>query len=233
MHAIVRKGKGEYYVSVVLGYYSDDSTDVFTNYYIVLNEEKNKIVKQSSFNPIRKPHLDSMILLIDDNQTDWIIQEDGYGCINLFDKKTLLDYALGKEIPLDLLKQCKELDSQYMYSEYNEIKNQTDIDRFMLVSGEFHDARILESQLLDDGTLKVTFDGLWGCNMEMFFSGNLSYCTESRNPEYWDPYWLGSSMYIDNNMIVFVDDEDVELEDISDDYCWFKAEKVIYHIIPK
>jgi len=233
MHAIVRKGNGKYYISVILGCYNDASNDYTHRYFIVLNEEKDKIIRQPMFNPKKKPHLDQMVLLIDDNQNDWIIQEDGYGCINLFDKKNLLDYALGKDIPLNLLKQCKELDSEYIYSEYNEIKNQKDIDRFMLVSGGFHDARILESQLLNDGTFKVTFDGLWGCNIEMYFIGNVSYCIESRNPEYWDPYWLGSSMYIDNNMVVFVDDEDVELKDIDDNYCWFKAEKVTYRIIPE
>ena len=34
-------------------------------------------------------------------------------------------------------------------------------------------------------------------------------------------------------VVVFVDDEDVELKDIDDNYCWFKAEKVIYRIIPE
>lgn len=67
------------------------------------------------FNPDKKPHLDQMVLLIDDNQNDWVLQEDGYCCVNLFDKKNLLDYALGKDIPLDLIKQCKKLDSEYMY----------------------------------------------------------------------------------------------------------------------
>ena len=71
-------------------------------------------IEDAMFNPKKKPYLDQMVLLIDDNQNDWIIQDDGYGCINLFDKKNLLDYALGKDIPLNLLKQCKELDSEYM-----------------------------------------------------------------------------------------------------------------------
>ena len=96
MHAIVRKGNGEYYTSVILGCY-DDSNDYTHRYFIVLNESKDKITKQAMFNPDKKPHLDQMVLLIDDNQNDWIMQEDGYGCINLFDKKTLLDYDFGKE----------------------------------------------------------------------------------------------------------------------------------------
>lgn len=233
MHAIIRKGNGEYYISVILGCYEEPSKDYTHRYFIVLNEEKDKIIKQPMFNPNKKPYLDQMVLLIDDDQNNWIIQEDEYGCVNLFDKKALLDYAHGKDIPLDLIKQCKELDSKYVYSEYNEIKNQADIDRFMLVSGGFHDARILESQMLDDGTFKVTFDGLWGCNMEMYFSGNLSYCIDNRNPEFWNPYWLGSNMFIDNNMIVFVDAEDVDLDEINNEYCWFKAEKVIYRVVPE
>jgi len=234
MHAIVRKGNGEYYISVILGCYDDTPNDYkHSRYFIVLNEEKDKIVKQPMFNPDKKPYLDQMVLLIDDNQSNWIMREDGYGCVNLFNKKSLLEYANGKDIPSREINQCKELDCQYVYSEYNEIKTQTDIDRFMLVSGGFHDAHILKSQLLDDGTLKVTFDGLWGCTIEMYFSGKLSYCIESRNPEHCDPYWLGSNMFINDDMIVFVDDEDVELNEINDEYCWFKAENVTYRVVPE
>lgn len=234
MHAIVRKGNGKYHISVVLGCYDDTPEDYkHSRYFIVLNEEKDKIIKQPMFNPDKKPYLDQMVLLIDDNQSNWVIQEDGYGCVNLFNKERLLEYADGKHIPSREINQCKELDSQYVYSEFNEIKTQADIDRFMLVSGGFHDARILKSQLLDDGTLKVTFGGLWGCAIEMYFSGKLSYCIESRNPEYSDPYWLGSNMFINDDMIVFVDDEEVELNEITDEYCWFKAENVTYRVIPE
>ena len=46
MHAIVRKGNGEYYISVILGCYDDTPNDYkHSRYFIVLNEEKDKIIK--------------------------------------------------------------------------------------------------------------------------------------------------------------------------------------------
>jgi len=234
MHAIIRQGDGRYYTSVVLACYDDSPNEHgYGRYFIVLNEEKNKIIKQLMYNPAKKPYIDTIVLLIDDKQTDWNVDNDGYGCVNLFTKSALLEYSQGKDIPDDLLEKCKNLDSCYNYKEYNTIDNQEDIERFMLVSGCFHDASIQETELLEDETLRVLFEGLWGCSIEMFFSGNVSYCTESRNPKLYDPYWFGASIIIDNGMIIFVDEEDVELEDINDNYCWFKAEKLVYRVIPE
>ena len=56
MHAIVRKGNGEYYISVILGCYDDASNDYTHRYFIVLNEEKDKIIRQPMFNP-EKNHI--------------------------------------------------------------------------------------------------------------------------------------------------------------------------------
>ena len=233
MYAIIRKGNKEYYTSAVFGFYDDNpNKNGFCKYYIVLNEEKNKLIKKKLFNPKKKPYYDLTILLLNDYQHDWNIDENGYGCVNFLNKDLIEEIVRGKNIPDKLLKKCIDIDSQYSYKEYHEINDQKDVDNLMLVSGCFHDARILEVKELDN-TLKVMFDGIWGCNIEMIFAGNISYCIESRNPEEYDPYWFGSSMFIDDNMIIFVDDEDVELKDINDNYCWFKAEKVTYRIIPE
>ncbi len=234
MHAIIRKGNKEYYTSAVFGFYDDNpNKSGFCKYVIVFNEEKTKLIKKKMFNPKKKPYYDLTVLLLDDCQNDWDVDTNGYGCVNFLNIDLVEEIVQGKNISNELLKKCKDIDSQYVYYEYNEINTQTDIDKLMLVSGGFHDARIFEMKELEDGILKVVFDGIWGCNIEMTFYGNVSYCTESRNPEEWDPYWFGSSMFIDNGRIVFVDDEDVELKDINDNYCWFKAEKVTYHIIPE
>ena len=234
MYAIIRKGNKECYTSAVFGFYNDNpNKNGFCSYYIVFNEEKTKLIKKKMFNPKKKPYCDLTVLLLDDCQNNWDVDTNGYGCVNFLSVDLVEEIVQGKNISNELLKKCKDIDSQYVYHEYNEINSQTDIDKLMLVSGGFHDARIFEMKELEDGILKVVFDGIWGCNIEMTFKGNVSYCTESRNPEEWDPYWFGSSMFIDNGMIVFVDDEDVELKDINDNYCWFKSEKVIYRVVPE
>ena len=47
MHAIVRKGKGEFYTSAVLGYYSDKESEYnYGAYYIVMDEGKEHLIQQ-------------------------------------------------------------------------------------------------------------------------------------------------------------------------------------------
>ena len=204
MHAIIRKGNKEYYTSAVFGFYDDNpNKSGFCKYFIVFNEEKTKLIKKKMFNPKKKPYYDLTVLLLDDCQNDWDVDTNGYGCVNFLNIDLVEEIVQGKNISNELLKKCKDIDSQYVYYEYNEINTQTDIDKLMLVSGGFHDARIFEMKELEDGILKVVFDGIWGCN------------------------------FIDNGRNVFVDEEDVELKDINENYCWFKAEKVTYHIIPE
>ncbi len=50
MHAIVRKGNGEFYTSAVFGYYSDNKSEYkYGAYYIILDEDKEHLVKKEVF----------------------------------------------------------------------------------------------------------------------------------------------------------------------------------------
>lgn len=57
--------------------------------------------------------------------------------------------------------------------------------------------------------LYVLFDGTWGCKIELWFEGNVSYSTESRNPEEYDPYRSGSTLIMSNGYFILVDDENM------------------------
>lgn len=61
----------------------------------------------------------------------------------------------------------------------------------------------------------MLFDGVWGCKIEMFFDGDVSYNTDSRDPDLYDPYWYGSTMIRQDGYIYFVDDDDMKVEDIK------------------
>ena len=82
------------------------------------------------------------------------------------------------------------------------------------------------------GSLRVFFTGVWGCDVELFFEGDVSYCTESRNPENYDPYWGDSQVAFTDGFIVFYDDSETDVKDINDNWCWFKARKMSYRILP-
>ena len=84
----------------------------------------------------------------------------------------------------------------------------------------------------DDGVLHVHFDGTWGCEIDVWFWGDVSYCIESRNPDLWDPYWSTSSIFFENGYIYLVDESDMSAEQINASYCWFKAKHMKYQVIP-
>lgn len=73
---------------------------------------------------------------------------------------------------------------------------------------------------------------MWGCEIEMWLENDVSYSTESRNPDYEDPYWFESSMVIEDGFIYFYDCDGISPSKLSDKYCWVKAKKVKHHIIP-
>ena len=232
MHAIVRKGNGEYYTSAVFGYYSDNKSEYnYGAYYIVLDENKEHLVKKEVFDPKKKLQLDLMVLIIDSDDTGWIEDEHGFGGVDFLSKDVALKIIRDGKCPEDILAKCRELDLRYHYKEYNDILDDSDIDRLMNVSGWFHDAFIKEMNE-ENNVLRVLFDGVWGCKIEMFFEGDVSYNTDSRDPECYDPYWYGSSMIRRDGYIYFVDDDDMKVEDIREGYCWFKAQKVRYRVIP-
>lgn len=66
----------------------------------------------------------------------------------------------------------------------------------------------------------------------MWLENDVSYSTESRNPDYEDPYRFESSMVIEDGFIYFYDCDGISPSKLSNNYCWFKARKVKYHIIP-
>lgn len=233
MHAIVRTGNKGYYISAVFGYYRDgNDKNLFNTYYIILDKDKKNLIRQPLYNPKMKPYLDMMVLIVDDDDSNWIIDVRGFGGVDFLPKEQALTIVENGFTFEKLYEKCIKIDSSFQYSEYNEIKDKKDIDRLMLVSGCFHDALITKIESKNDGTLYVLFEGVWGCSVEIFFSGDVSYCTDSRNSGYYDPYWSESSIIMQDDFLYLVDDANVSVEKINDDYCWFKAKSMKYHIIP-
>ena len=234
MHAIIRQGNGKYYISAVFGYYRDISAvDYYESnpYWIVWDAEMKHLIRWLAMTPNTK-YLIPQILIIDSDQENWNIDNNGIGCVNFLSGE-LLDSILDKDDqPEDILEKCRLMDAGYVYEEVQEIRNAKDIEDLEWASGGFHDARIAKEELLQDGTLYLRFDGTWGCEIEVWFSGDLEYDTSSRNPDNYDPYWLGSTIILKDGFVYFVDEEDMTVDRISEGYCYFKARHMKYRIIP-
>lgn len=241
MQAIVCLGNGAYYLSKVFGYYkkvdSDDDyqryiQSIYSQYYIVLDEEKKKLVRHYAYDLSKRPQMHLRILLIDDSTEDWIINKDGTGCVDFLLRKDIEVMSDYDSFPSDTINRCVDMDAQYHYEEYKVIENETDAENFLLAVGDFHDARIDKLEEQKDGSLYVMVTDVWGCSVELWFSGDVEYSASSRTSEEYDPYWMSSSILFKNGFTYFIDDVDVVVEDLGDEYCWFKAREMKYHIIP-
>lgn len=73
---------------------------------------------------------------------------------------------------------------------------------------------------------------IWGCQIEVWFWGDLEYDTSSRDPEFDDPYWFGATVILQDGFVYLLDEENMTVEQITSGYCYFKARHMKYHIIP-
>ena len=237
MHAIIRQGNGKYYISAVFGYYRDiTATDdykkyiqeIYNAYWIVWDAEKKHLIRWNTMTPNLMPQ----ILIVDSNQDNWDMDENGVGCVNFLSRERLDSFLDKEDQPEDILEKCRLMDAGYVYDEIQEIKAQKDIENLEWASGGFHDARIAKEELLQDGTLYLRFDGTWGCEIEVWFSEDLEYDTSSRNPDEYDPYWYGSTIILKDEFVYFVDEDNMSVDEITEGYCYFKARHMKYRIIP-
>ena len=240
MHAIIRQGEGKYYISAVFGYYRDiTATDDYERYLeeihkpycIVWNPEKTRLIRWLVMVP-NTIYIIPQILFVDTDQSNWIMDENGVGCVDFLSRELLDSFLDSDQQPADIIEKCLEMDTGYIYNEITEIRTEADVENLECATGGFHDARIKKEELLDDGTLYLRFDGIWGCEIEVWFWGDLEYDTSSRNSELYDPYWRGSTLILYDGFVYFVDDIEMTVDQISGDYCYFKARHMKYRIIP-
>ncbi len=213
MHAIIRQGNGKYYISTVFGYYKDiTATDeherylesIDKPYWIVWNADKTRLIKWLNMVPNTK-YIIPQILIVDSEHNNWNIDEDGVDCVDFLSKELINSFIDKETQPEDILNQCRTINENYIYEEITEIKSKKDIENLEWVSGGFHDARIAKEEL-QNGILYLKFDGTWGCEIEVWFWGDVEYDTSSRDPEYYDPYWLGSTIILQDEFVYLADE---------------------------
>lgn len=239
MHAMILQGNGKYYVSAVFGVFNrftvkrEDKIiyqEVQDPYWIVWNESKSRLIRWSSFNP-NKRNLLPQILIVDTDQSNWK-RNDEEGCVDFLNLELLDSFLDEGQQPEDILEKCRSMDAGYVYETYREIRTPKDIEDFLCVSEDLHDAHIIREERLDDGSLYIRFDGTWGCEIEIWFWDDLEYDSSSRDPQYSDPYWFDCTLLLQDGFVYLIDEENVTVDMIKKGYCYFKARHMKYHVIP-
>ena len=233
MQAIIRCGKGKYYCSPIFGVYREADEKPFRSYAVCFDENKERLIKQPIFNPKKKPFLNLMVIYTDESRSDWVDYGNGYEGVGFLTFEKVSELIADGNLPDDIRKACDALDLHEDFSDFKEIKSSDDIEKLMLITGYFHDGIIDKSEEYPDGSVYVMFDGVWGCKVELMFSGDVSCCTESEKLEEYDSYWYESSIIIKDGYIYFVDWITDEVPELNDDFRWFKAKSMKYRIIPE
>ena len=240
MHAIIRLGDGKYYVSAVFGYFKNiTATDGYEKYlqkirnpyWIVWDADKKSLIKWFAMVPDTQ-YIIPQAIIIDANQSNWRKDENGDGCVDFLDKELLDALLVAEDQPKDILEKCRAMDAEYEYEEVREVKTEADVINLSWASGDFHDAYIAQKELLEDGTLYLRFAGVWGCEIEVWFWGELKYDTSCIDSGMYDGHWFDSTVILQDGFVYLVDDEDVTVEKIGPEHCFFKARHMKYRIIP-
>lgn len=240
MYALVCQGNGKYYTSAVFGYFEDITAtndydryieSIHKPYWIVFDENKKRLIRWLNMVPNTK-YIIPQILIVDADRQNWNVDNEGVGCVDFLTREMLDSFLDMEEQPEAILEKCRSIDSEYVYEEIQEIKEQKDIENLYWASGGFHDARIAKEELMQDGTLYLKFDGIWGCEIDVWLSGDLEYDTSSRNSNEYEPYWIGATILLENGFIYLGDEVDMTVEDIVEGYYYFKARRMKYRIRP-
>ena len=122
MHAIIRQGNGKYYISAVFAHYRDTASQYpdKTDWWVVWDAGKQKLIRLQ--NAVSLPTgFQPQLLIFDDDQHGWNMDERGIGCVDFLNKE-LLDSLLGSsQQPEELLEQCRRMGDGFIYQEFPEI----------------------------------------------------------------------------------------------------------------
>lgn len=239
MHALICQGEGKYYVSAVFGYYTDiNAATEYERYlqswkrcFIVWDAEKKRLIRWFEMVPDRK-ELIPQLLVVDADKTRWHRDGKHAEFVDFLDRKRIDSFLDAETQPEDVLEKCRASDAGYVYEECREIRSEKDITDLMWVSGGFHDAYIEEEELKDDGTLRLLFDGTWGCKIEVWLWGDLEYDTSYRKSDEYDHFWFGSTVIRQEGFVYFIAEEDMTVEELTPGECFFKARHMKYRVIP-
>jgi len=240
MHAIINDGNGDYYVSYVFGRYHDinyndkPKLDSYADWFIIWNKDKTKIIAYPS-QVLGTRYILPLVTIIDVAGNEWFEKGDNNCCVDFLNKETIELLLNTESQPKDILEKCREADKDYEYRDIREINTEDDAKGFLWAVGGLHDAFIDKYEIEDNGTLHVTFDGVWGLKVELWFSGDIVYNIPEPDPDYGHEIWYDSSLILSDGFKYLVDFEGITEEDLGNlgkDCTWFKSKKINYRLTP-
>lgn len=228
MYAVVGNEPGLIYPSVVFGHYKEMFKGKEHDYYIVLNESKDRLVKKYGYE--RKCQgVYEYIDVMDFDVSDWHMIDKECGQVDFFDSN-LPDLVLNDMVPPELLKKCQELNKNYDFRKWKEIQTEEDIKKLDDLVCSFHDGYISSINMnLRDDSITLVMVGIGNFYVEMCFYEwpTFNVCNYSATDR-----WFGSSMYFKDGYFCLINDDECGITTDNYDYTWFRGKKAKYRIVP-
>ena len=238
MKVIIRIGNGKSYVSKVFGILNNKINDkkesTYNWKYIVFDEKHEKLIAKKVYELIgEKKYINKQILIIDNDYSDLNLDENGVGKIEFLTNEDVDNIINNKEIRKEIIEKCKQYLFEFDVNDFIDVNNQKDIDNLLVVSGYFHDAYIDKIEKNNDESIRVLFDGIWGCKIEIIFEGNVAYNDTFKAPYEVSEVWESCNLSIIDNFYVLVSDYEYDTNKLDDSFPWFKSRKMKYRILPE
>ena len=240
MYAIVKNPDETFYTSTVFCHVKKLNEhgwfDVDSEYYIVLNQEKTKLIKVMN-QPKELRYLMPQVLELDTDLTDWIItREKNY--LGVVDFLSDIDFDSDDwVVPQELTERCIEIDSRRKYVEFADIKTETDINNIFWTTRRFHDGYI-DGGKEERDSLYLRFTGLIGCDLELYFSGDVEHNIDSFSPDDFDPdifdtpEWYDVSIFFEDGYTYLVRGAVTKRSEIHGLNQYVRARNLKYRIVP-
>lgn len=200
----------------------------YHEYCVVLNENKNKLISVDTYQKGDK-NIEVHIATVTADMEHWIPKKyyGSFDFLKKYDPETL-----SSTISQVDLQKCIEIDRDYHYQEWHEIRTEKDAEILLDLSGDFHDAFIDELDVNKDQMI-IKFGKAWGIQMELIFDGNPTYKLDPDIDYY--TWWSDCSLIFDDGYWYLCDLPEVKSipkksEDLPSMY--FAGRRMRYRILP-
>lgn len=191
------------YDSVVFAWYKKG----WNSFVIVFDENYDALKPVKIWIPERRVFLYDMT-----RSDDWVVKKrvEGYDWVLKNISKKFFKIRINPTIT----DKCKELQSTVENCDWFEIKNKTDIEGLLACAVYFHDSHV-EKLYRENDKQYIRFDDVWDCEILFELDGNIQTnlfenfgAVIDENGNFF--VIMDSSMFIENGLIYWVDDEAVQ-----------------------
>lgn len=164
MKALIKLPNGTVYPSVIFAY-KEDSWD---SEVIVLTPDYAALTVAKCWQMSSPTGIIRLVFNFEADDESFVQNGKWKGFDWLVGNEDVLKKSIeGKELPEDIIKRCKELQSTLALKEWNEINDQKDIDGLLDLSFGFHDGVVKSITKAEDSTT-VEIE-CWGCTVYLKF----------------------------------------------------------------